>query len=71
MRILGCDGELSANEITGDPSCSGDWLSLSASELATKANTMSYEDFQVIAGYFVAWFALAFGVKLIRRMFNT
>lgn len=69
MRILGCDGDITENTI-GQPECSSDWLSLSASELATHANTMTSEDFRTAAGYFVLWFALAFGVKMIRRVFN-
>lgn len=32
---------------------------------------MSPEEFSYLAGTFVTWFLVAFGVRLIRRMFNT
>ena len=69
MVILGCDGDITQDQV-GNPTCTGDWLSVSASELATHANTMTSEDFATVAGFFVLWFVLAFGVKTIRRIFN-
>lgn len=69
MEFLSCNGSLTV-DTSGSPVCSGDWSAVTASELATTANNLSSADFSVIAGYFVLWFSIAFGVKMIRRVFN-
>jgi len=72
MEILTCDGLISQSN--GQPNCSGSWQVVQVAEFATQyreAFTMSAEDFSLMAGTFVTWFLVAFGVRLIRRMFNT
>lgn len=69
MQFLACDGTL-VTGAAGDPACSGSWSAVTASELAVSANGLTASDFGYLAGVFVVWFALAFGVKMIRRVFN-
>lgn len=69
MEFLGCDGSLTVSS-DGAMSCSGSFRAVQSHELAASANSLSSADFSVIAGYFVLWFVLAFGVKMIRRVFN-
>jgi hypothetical protein len=72
MEILTCDGIISQSGST--PQCSGSWQVVQVAEFAAQyreAFTMSPEEFSYLAGTFVTWFLVAFGVRLIRRMFNT
>ncbi|MHA7927535.1 MAG: hypothetical protein ACX936_20190 [Marinobacter sp.] len=72
MEILTCDGTLT--QIGSTPECSGSWQIVQVAEFATQyreAFTMSSADFHYMAGEFATWFLVAFGVRLIRRMFNT
>ncbi|XKH01806.1 hypothetical protein LG325_03260 [Marinobacter nauticus] len=72
MEILTCDGLISQSG--GTPQCSGSWQVVQVAEFAAQyreAFTMSSSDFSQLAGTFVTWFVIAFGVRLIRRMFNT
>ncbi|WP_029654865.1 hypothetical protein [Marinobacter daepoensis] len=72
MEILTCDGLISQSG--GTPQCSGSWQVVQVAEFATQyreAFTMSREEFSDLSGTFVMWFVVAFGVRLIRRMFNT
>lgn len=72
MEILTCDGVISQTGST--PACSGAWQIVQVAEFAAQyreAFTMSSSDFSYLSGTFVMWFVVAFGVRLIRRMFNT
>lgn len=71
MEILTCDGQITQTGST--PQCSGAWQVVTVAEFATQyreAFTMSREDFHLMAGDFVMWFLIAFGVKLIRKVAN-
>ena len=72
MEILTCDGVISQTGST--PACSGSWQVVQVAEFAAQyreAFTMSPDEFSYLAGEFVTWFLIAFGVRLIRRLTNT
>lgn len=60
MVYLGCE---SLEFVNGDPVCSTGWLAIPHTGLPP-------EDLPYYIGFVTAAFAVAFGVRLIRRMFN-
>jgi len=63
MQVLVCETAISLTA-TGFPACASGWLVADPSSFSLG---LSVADFEYLAGWAVGIFALAFGVKMIRK----
>ena len=63
MQVLVCDSAITLNA-SGFPECATGWL---VADPASFSSGLTADDFDYLAGWTILIFALAFGVKLIRK----